>query len=143
MVSVYVGCRCLDRRPHKMKAKEMTEEQFDWDEYLATASYSEVAANSPDLSSRRRPSLYSPDKKHLNLPSIDCDVSTADEDELKQSLKFVLEAHQRHRKSGSLLGQLEARIDCIELVGLLSRLVEDPDQYMDPDALLDAGNESE
>lgn len=53
---------------------------------LSKAPYREVHDNSPDLSSRRPPLLYNPDRTLLYLPSVDLDVVTDDCEELERIL---------------------------------------------------------
>jgi hypothetical protein len=114
----------------------MTRSQFDWDKYLATAVYRDVCANSPELSSRRPPSLYNPDRTLLYLPSLDLDVATDDYNELRQMLRAVVETFRFAQRKNEIRKMAIAQIDCTELCGLLQTCAPDPEPYVDPDALL-------
>lgn len=117
-----------------MKAKE-----FDWDKHLATARYSDILANSPELASMRSPTRYSPDRQWIYLSSLDVDCGVDDLEALKQNLEGVLRAHAAYlsRKEYGKLHKL--RVDCGEICRLVSKLAEDPERYGDPDALLEKG----
>lgn len=116
----------------------MSEPRFDWDHHFATASFKDVAANSPNVSLDRPPSLYSPNGKLYYMSSIDLAVGTHDGEKIQLMLNRVLESHAEYRKSKDIKRQLRARLDCIELCGLLSNRSVDTGAYLDPDALLDA-----
>ena len=116
----------------------MKQNDFDWDKYLSCASYNEVRANSPDLSSRRPPTLYSPDRKWIYLSSQDVDLETNNLIELKSmlraissSFKISTEKHEADYKKLWLL-----RIDCFEVCALIANLVDDLEEYSDPDSFL-------
>lgn len=114
----------------------MTRSEFDWDKYLATAPYRDVYANSPELSSRRPPSLYNPDRTLLYLPSLDLDVATDDYNELRQMLRSVVENFRGYQRTNEIRRMAIAQTDCTELCGLLQTCAPDPEPYLDPDALL-------
>lgn len=44
---------------------------FDWESYVRKATFNEIRDNSPQLAKSRLPTMYSPDKKHLYLTSLD------------------------------------------------------------------------
>lgn len=115
-----------------MKAKE-----FDWDKHLATARYSDILANSPELASMRSPTRYSPDRQWIYLSSLDVDCGVDDLEALKQNLEGVLRAYTTYlsRKEYSKLYKL--RVDCIEICRLVSELADDSEPYGDPDGLLE------
>lgn len=115
-----------------MKAKE-----FDWDKHLATARYSDILANSPELASMRSPTRYSPDRQWIYLSSLDVDCEVNDLEELKKILEDVLRAYAAclPRKEYGKLHKL--RVDCIEICRLVSELADNPEPYGDPDGLLE------
>lgn len=61
-------------------------EFFDWDKYALQASFANVHSLSPDLGGRPLPSMYSPDQRWFLLSSLDIDVPTASEDQLRLAL---------------------------------------------------------
>ena len=113
----------------------MTEQSFDWDDYLETLSYSQVAEMSPLISSSRAPTMLSPDGKLIYLPTLDIAVGTSDAPMLESALKSVVSTH-RTADFQSDRRRLTARIDCRELCRLLSVCSETPDKFLDPDLML-------
>lgn len=65
----------------------MIEVDFDWDKLFASSSFSEIRRLSPELSDRRLPSSFSPDRSLFYISSLDDYCSTADADALKARLK--------------------------------------------------------
>jgi len=116
----------------------MKRAEFDWDKYLATAKYAEVVRNSPDLFSRRPPTLYSPDQAWLYLSSQDLAVETDDTDGLKSILDNLLGSYKSAKATNDHRKLSIIRIDCIEVCELLLALGESPEDYDNPDRLLDS-----
>lgn len=119
----------------------MKSKPFDWDKYFSKAKYKEIADSSPDLRSRRHPTVYSPDGKWIYLSSLDIDVEIHDLDELKIILKHLINSYkseiaQEIKSSINHLRLWRIRVDCIEICGLIRNLVEDHENYYDPDSLL-------
>jgi hypothetical protein len=110
---------------------------FDWDRYFAHASFEQIRALSPDLSCRRPPSVYNPDRSLLYLASLDVDVPTADPEQLRIALDQVVSSYFDKVTAGSDSGKAIARTDFLELCNLLAGCAEDPEPYLDPDALLE------
>jgi len=115
----------------------MKSRSFSWDAYFATAPYAEVRKNSPDLSSRRYPTTYSPDRAWIYLSSQDLDFKTDDEMGLKSALSALSDAYQAARQTANQSKLLLIRIDHAEVCSLLQSLVECPEDYADPNSLLD------
>lgn len=113
----------------------MKRENFNWDKYIATASYQEVMDNSP-FPSNRPPTLYNPDHTLLYLPSLDLDVATDDFNELKIMLDGVIDNYRRYQELNDKFKMARARIDCIELCQLIQDCGPTPEIYIDPDPLL-------
>lgn len=112
--------------------------QFDWDRYFSTASFRQIRELSPELSNRRVPTVYSPDRQLLYLTSLDSDVQINDETELLAALNEVRSIYFSARSAGAANGKdVIARTDFIELCNLLAKSSDEPDEYMDPDALLE------
>jgi hypothetical protein len=110
---------------------------FDWDHYFSSASFQQIRELSPELSTRRLPSVYSPDRQLLYLTSLDIDVQTNNVKELLSALDGVRNSYFSIKSAGSCNGKdAIARTDFIEICSLLANLSEDPDEYLDPDALL-------
>jgi hypothetical protein len=128
------------RRNSELLAKQgrtqMARQDFDWDAYLAQATYRDVVAKSPALSSDRPPTMYSPDQSQLYLSSIDIGVATDNPTALKFMLDKVIDTHRTTTERSNDRRRVNARIDCIELCGLLTQCSDDPEPYLDPDALL-------
>lgn len=116
----------------------MSKKNFDWDNYFAVASFKDISDRSPDLSSRRLPSIFSPDRKLLYLSSQDDDVETDNPDQLQSALTSIKNTYANvigrelidHGKA------YVARTDFIAVCALLANCTEDPDEYADPDQLL-------
>lgn len=114
----------------------MKRKSFNWDKHFSNAKYTEIASNSPDLSSRRFPTVYSPNREWIYLSSQDVDIETDDLNGLKSilcalsnSYKFAME--KKDYRKLSLL-----KIDFVEVCRLLQNLVKSPEDYGDPDSLL-------
>ncbi len=121
----------------------MRKKEFDWDGYFSSAPFRQIRELSPELSNRRVPSVYSPDRQLLYLTSLDIDVQTNDETELVAALNDVRNLYSSARSAGSTNGKdVIARTDFAEICNLLANLSEDPDEYMDPDALLEQASTS-
>ncbi|MBB5865534.1 hypothetical protein [Xanthomonas sp. 3058] len=117
--------------------------QFDWDLYFSSASFRQIRELSPELSNRRVPSLYSPDRQLFYLTSLESEVTTSDEAELLVALNEVRNLYFSARSTGSANGKdFIARLDFIELCNLLANVSDEPDTYMDPDELLGQTSES-
>jgi len=117
----------------------MKQKGFDWDKYLSNAKYKEVRDSSPDLSSRRPPTMYSPDRKWIYLSSQDIDFETNDLNGLKSILESLTSYYKLTRemhKSNLILHLI--KIDFIEVCGLIANLVDNPEDYNDPDSLLNS-----
>ncbi|MFM8570044.1 MAG: hypothetical protein ACKOAU_00460 [Pirellula sp.] len=116
----------------------MNRKDFDWDDYLAQASYREVVDLSPALSIDKPPTMYSPDHSLLYLSSQDLDVLTDDVSQLQQLLKLVLETYRYSQEPGFEKKRLAAITDCYEICGLLVQCGVDSDEYLNPDLLLNS-----
>lgn len=116
----------------------MSKQNFDWDDYLSKAAYRDVVDRSPALASAHPPTMYSPDRTLLYLSSQDVDVATDNVPELKQLLRMVLDTYRYSNKPGCDKKRLAAMTDCYEICGLLVKLDAEPDEYLDPDSLLNA-----
>jgi len=114
----------------------MKRAEFDWDKYLSTAKYAEVVANSPDLSSRRPPTLYSPDRSWLYLSSQDVAVETDDTNGLKAVLQHLSTSYKNAKASEDYKKIAGVKLDYFEVCELLQELVDTPEDYDDPDSLL-------
>lgn len=116
----------------------MKEKDFNVDEYLSNAKYSEVRRNSPELSSNRPPTFYSPDEKWIYLSSQDLLVSTKDIDELKSVLQTLSKAYKNAKtiQTTPHIAFHKIRVDCIEVCNLIAGQVENPGNYNDPDIYL-------
>ena len=114
----------------------MNTHDFDWDDYLAQASYRDAVDRSPALSSDRPPTMYSPDRSLLYLSSQDADVATDNVSELKQLLQLVLQTYNYSHSPGNDKKRLAAMTDCYEICGLLVNCGTETDKYHDPDSLL-------
>ena len=121
----------------------MRKRAFDWDRYFSSASFKQIRELSPELSNRRVPSVYSPDRQFLYLTSLDIDVQSNDATELLIALNEVRNLYFSAKSAESTNGKdVIARIDFIELCNLLANCSDDPDEYMDPDALLEMASPS-
>jgi len=65
----------------------MPADTFDWDKHFTSSSFSQIQNLSPDLSSRRWPSSFSPDRSLYYFSSIDDFYSTSDAEGLQSALK--------------------------------------------------------
>lgn len=114
------------------------DEYFDWDEFVAKTSFETVRRLSPELDNRPLPSMYSPDRRWYYVSSLDVDVPTRDEG----LLRLALDGVKSRYKSGMEQPRpnhwkLQANTtDVHQLCHLLSKLVSDPAEFEDPDALL-------
>lgn len=106
---------------------------FDWDAFLAHASFAEVRRLSPELDGRRPPSLYDPDKHLYYSSSLDQEIECQSEASLRHSYEALL-ASWRHHAREPLLRPLHLhtlRVDIAEVVGMLMKVVENPDEFED------------
>ncbi len=115
-------------------------ESFDWDKYAVQASFANVRSLSPDLGGRPLPSMYSPDRRWFLLSSLDIDVPTASEDQLRIALDAVKRSYQAERSKPTLNYRRlwVHQIDFYELCNLLFGLVSDADEFADPQELLES-----
>lgn len=67
----------------------MSEKNFDWDKHFKKASFAEVRELSPELSGRRPPSSFSPDRTLFYFSSQDDYGEVNDKDYLLMLLKAV------------------------------------------------------
>jgi len=113
---------------------------FDWDQYFSHASFDEIRMRSPELSARRFPTTFNPDKSRLYLSSQDIDVRTESIDELRSAFDGIKESHAFLKRAQHLnhLKIALARIDFIAVCGLMAGLVETPEDFGDPDQLLES-----
>lgn len=116
----------------------MSNKCFNWDRYFAEASFKDIRKMSPDLSSRRLPSAFSPDRKFLYLSSQDIDVQTNDPGQLKVALASIKISYAMANRAGQIDHRKAyvARTDCIAVCDLLTNCTDDPEEYADPDCLL-------
>ena len=116
----------------------MPKKDFDWDNYFSTASFKDISDRSPDLSLRRPPSTFSPDQKLLYLSSQDDEVETDSPDQLQLALTAIKITYANAIR----LKQIDhgkayvARTDFVAVCALLANCTADPDEYADPDLLL-------
>jgi hypothetical protein len=120
------------------KESVMSKKDFDWDNYFATASFKYISDRSPDLSSRRLPSAFSPDRKLLYLSSQDDEVETDSPDLLQLALTAIKITYANAIRQNKIdHGKAYvARTDFFAVCALLANCTEDPDEYADPDLLL-------
>jgi hypothetical protein len=116
----------------------VSKRKFDWDDYFSTASFKQIRDRSPELSTRRVPSVYSPDRLFFYLTSLDIDVQTSEVTELRAALTELRTLYFSQSAAQSNYGKALARTDFIEICHLLADCDEDPEPYLDPDALLDS-----
>lgn len=114
----------------------MKRKSFDWDRHFATAQYSEIASSSPDLSSRRHPTAYSPDRNWIYLSSQDLDIETDNREGLTSIFSLLSESYKNSKKSEDHRKLSLVKIDFFAVCELLQALVESPEDYDDPDHLL-------
>jgi hypothetical protein len=121
-----------------LKESVMSKKDFDWDSYFANASFKDISRRSPDLSSRRPPSAFSPDRKLLYLSSQDDAVETDSPDQLQLALTAIkiTYANAIRQKQIDHAKAYVARTDFIAVCALLANFTEDPDEYAYPDLLL-------
>lgn len=114
-------------------------DEFPWDQHALGASFAAVRRLAPHLSIRALPSMYSPDKRWFYLSSLDIDVLTTDEEELRSLLPQLKQGYQSALDNNpkSHLRLAAYRGDFIEVCLMLSDLATDPDEFVDPDTLLD------
>ncbi len=67
----------------------MNSPYFDWDKHFSTESFSFIQSLSPELSSRRFPSSYSPDKKLYFVSPFDVTVQIDNVESLKNMLSAL------------------------------------------------------
>lgn len=106
---------------------------FDWDAFLGHASFAEVRRLSPELDGRRPPSIYDPDKRLYYSSSLDQAIECQEETDLRLSYEALL-ANWRHHAREPLLRPLQLhtlRVDITEVVGMLMKVVEDPEEFAD------------
>lgn len=99
----------------------MNQASFEWDKYLATAKYAEVMRNSPDLSSRRPPALYSPDRAWIYLSSLDLDFETNDINGLKNILKDLAASYTHAKLNNDHKKFCILKLTTLKSVGFCSR----------------------
>lgn len=107
---------------------------FDPDKFLNTASYRQVRELSPQLSGV--PTLYSPDKSQIYLSSLDVVFRTDDVERLKSALRGLRETYEMAKSRSEFRRAWRARADHLEVCGLLQHLVDEPEDYGDPDDLI-------
>jgi hypothetical protein len=112
---------------------------FDWDEFAQIATFKQICQLSPDLSGRRLPSMYSPDRRWFYVSSQDIGVQTSSEKRLRQLLEAVRRSYHFELDRPKVdHGRLHTqRVDFYELCRLIANLVPDPDDFADPDILLE------
>lgn len=117
----------------------MRESDFAWDEYFSRASFDEITKRSPELSSRSPPSAFNPDKSKLYLSSLDDNVRTDNIEELRSALDEIKRSYLAAQKAhpSNHLKLALARIDFTTVCGLMDALVESPEDFSDPDHLLE------
>jgi len=117
----------------------MSQKQFEWDAFFSKCSFSEINRLSPEFSSRRCPSIYSPDGKLFYISSQDNDVETDNEKQLRAMLIDVRASYisASHPDKGNRNKAYIARIDFLEICRLLASLTDDPTEFSDPDNLLE------
>lgn len=117
----------------------MTTDQFPWDQHALGASFASIRKLAPHLSIRALPSMYSPDRRWFYLSSLDIDVLTTDEEELRSLLPQLKRGYQSALDNNpkSHLRLAAYRGDFIEVCLMLSDLATDQDEFADPDTLLD------
>jgi hypothetical protein len=108
---------------------------FDRDKFLRTASYRDVCELCPQQLDGV-PTLYNPDKSLIYLASFDVDFPTDNAERLKKTLPDLREIYERAKRRGEFKRAWRARTDHLEVCRLLQSLVEDPDEYGDPDELI-------
>ncbi|MCU1137064.1 hypothetical protein [Stenotrophomonas maltophilia] len=121
------------------EAMAMANDQFPWDQHALGASFASIRKLAPHLSIRALPSMYSPDRRWFYLSSLDIDVLTTDEEELRLLLPQLKLGYQSALDNNpkSHLRLAAYRGDFIEVCMMLSDLATDPDEFADPDTLLD------
>ncbi|MEC4339617.1 hypothetical protein VPH13_12915 [Stenotrophomonas pavanii] len=114
-------------------------DEFPWDQYALSATFATIRKLAPHLSIRALPSMYSPDRRWFYLSSLDIDVLITDEEELRSLLPQLKQGYQSALDNNpkSHLRLAAYRGDFIEVCMMLSDLATDPDEFADPDTLLD------
>lgn len=117
----------------------MSQNEFEWDAFFSKASFNEIRTLSPEPSARRPPSTYSADRKFLYLSSQDNDVETSNEDQLRAAFFYVRNSYASASKFGHFnhTKAYIARVDFVEICRLLACLSDDPNEFSDPDGLLE------
>ena len=110
--------------------------EFDWDKWLARASYSEVAALSPAVTVDRPFPCYSPDRRFFYLNTMDFCIDVTHQEELEQQLLRYKELFAEAIASSDYRRAWLIQVECREICNLLSELVAAPEDYGNPDDFL-------
>ncbi len=113
-------------------------EPFNWDRYVHRASFINVLSLSPWIGSRAVPSMYGPDRRWFYLSSEDVDVPVNDEEQLRIRLAQIKARFEILLKDSPRnfvkLGVYQT--DFYEICRMLDGIVNDPDEFSDPEHLL-------
>ena len=117
----------------------MNSPRFDWDKHFSTASFNLVRSLSPELSRRRFPSSYSPDKKLYYVSPFDVTVQTDNIESLKNMLSVLGEDFHSCTDADCARRYL-VYVDFTQICLLLLDLVGVDTNYGIPDDVLTSRN---
>lgn len=116
----------------------MSEREPDWDRYMSGLTLRQLVDASPNGGAFERISVYSPGREWLLLASLDVAVRTADAAGLKRMLPQLVDKYARSVREGGYQFKYawEAHVEFFEVCSLLAGLDDEPEDYLDPDAVL-------
>lgn len=116
----------------------MAEKEPNWDKYMAGLTLRQLVDAAPNGGAFERISVYSPGREWLLLASLDIAVRTSDAGELKRVLHYLVDKYARSIREGGYQYKYawEAHVEFFEVCSLLAGLDDEPEDYLDPDAVL-------
>lgn len=121
---LFVRAEVFERAPLPREPKP-----FDWDHYVRDARFHEVRQLSPELSNRRLPSMYSPDRAWFYISSLDLDVSCGDVRRVEIALLQMRDMYRsRQNPDLSPFKAFVMDLDLQELEAIFERLTGEPAQ---------------
>ena len=115
----------------------MIEVEFNWDKLFASSSFTAIRTLSPELSGRRLPSAFSPDRSLFYISSLDDYCDTTDAVELKAFLKDLGKKFHSLSATEYQMKYL-AHSDFQQVSLILHGLGEDDRNYGIPNEVLEA-----